>query len=344
MTPVLDVIVPGLQTTVQDLGRIGFQDVGLPASGPLDRISLRLANALVGNPPGTPALEMLLQGPTFRVVADSVRIALVGGDGALEIGSDHARVAPADRSVRLVRGEVFRVRAPVATVCAYLAIEGGPDIAPLLGSTSTYVRSGIGGFHGRALRRGDSLPLALASVEARDERALSRPVDLALEKPVRVILGPQRDYFTDDAVATLLSSDYVVSNQADRMGYRLDGPALAHAKGYDIVSDGTVVGAIQVPGSGQPIILMADNQTTGGYPKIATVISADIPAVGRRKPGRAIRFVAVDVEDALRLRRDQEAAILRDIDDLRRVATAGEIDVAALYTENLVSGVTSAFD
>ena len=162
--------------------------------------------------------------------------------------------------------------------------------------------------------------------------------------PVRVVLGPQRDYFTDDAVATLLSSDYVISNQADRMGYRLDGPALAHAKGYNIVSDGTVVGAIQVPGSGQPIILMVDNQTTGGYPKIATVISADIPVVGRRKPGRAIRFVAVDVEDALRLRREQEAAIRRDIENLRRVAKTGEIDLAALYTENLVSGVTSAFD
>lgn len=344
MTPALDVIVPGLQTTVQDRGRIGFQDVGLPASGPLDRISLRLANALVGNPPATPALEMLLQGPAFKVAADSVRIALVGGDGTIEIGPDRSRVVPADRSVRLVRGEVFRVRAPDATVCAYLAIEGGPAIAPLLGSTSTYVRSGIGGFHGRALRRGDSLPLALASVEARDERALSRPFDLALEKPVRVILGPQRDYFTDDAVATLLSSDYVVSNQADRMGYRLDGPKLAHAKGYDIVSDGTVVGAIQVPGSGQPIVLMVDNQTTGGYPKIATVISADIPAVGRRKPGRAIRFAVVDVEDALRLRREQEAALRRHIDDLRRVTNAGEIDVAALYTENLVSGVTSAFD
>lgn len=344
MTPHLEVIVPGLQTTVQDVGRIGFQDVGLPASGPLDRISWRLANALVGNPPGTPALEMLLQGPTFGVRADSMRIALIGGNADIAIGSDDARIVPAGRSVRLMRDEVFRVRGFGDTVCAYLAIEGGPGIAPLLGSASTYVRSGIGGFHGRALRQGDCLPLALASVDVRDEHALSRPLDVALEQPVRVVLGPQRDYFTDDAIATLLSSDYVISNHADRMGYRLDGPALAHAKGYDIVSDGTVVGAIQVPGSGQPIILMVDNQTTGGYPKIATVISADIPVVGRRKPGRAIRFVAVDVQDALRLRREQEAAIRRDIENLRRVARTAEIDLAALYTENLVSGVASAFD
>jgi allophanate hydrolase subunit 2 len=188
------------------------------------------------------------------------------------------------------------------------------------------------------------VPLALATVDVRDEHALSHPVDLALDQPVRVVLGPQLDYFTDDAVATLLSSDYVISNQADRMGYRLEGPALAHAKGYNIVSDGTVAGAIQVPGSGQPIILMVDNQTTGGYPKIATVISADIPVVGRRKPGRAISFVAVDVPAAQRLRSEQEAAIRRDIENFRRVARTGEIDLAALYSENLVSGVASAFD
>jgi biotin-dependent carboxylase-like uncharacterized protein len=344
MTPELEVVVAGLHTTVQDLGRIGFQDVGLPASGPLDRISLRLANALVGNPTGTPALEMLLQGPTFAVLADSVRVALVGGNADIEIGSDRLRVVPGGRSVRLERGELFRVRGFGDSVCAYLAIEGGPNISPLLGSASTYVRGGIGGFHGRPLRQGDRLPLALATVDVRDEHALSRPLDLALEQPVRVVLGPQRDYFTDDAVATLLSSDYVISNQADRMGYRLDGPTLVHAKGYNIVSDGTVVGAIQVPGSGQPIVLMVDNQTTGGYPKIATVISADVPVVGRRKPGRTIRFVAVDVQDALRWRKEQEASIRRDIENLRRVAKTGEINLTALYTENLISGVTSAYD
>jgi biotin-dependent carboxylase-like uncharacterized protein len=330
MTPNLEVVAHGLHTTVQDLGRVGYQNVGLPASGPLDRISLRLANALVGNPPGTPALEMLLLGATFAVAANSVRIALVGGDGALEIGADRARDVPTGRSVRLVRGDVFRVRASGDSVCAYLAIEGGPQIAPLLGSAATYVRSGIGGFHGRALRRGDRLPLARDAVDVRDELALARPVDLGLDRPIRVVLGPQRDYFTDAAVATFLSAEYVVSNQADRMGFRLDGPPLAHAKGYNIVSDGTVEGAIQVPGSGKPIILMVDHQTTGGYPKIATVISADIPVVGRRKPGRAIRFAAIDVEDARRLRKQQEVAHQQDIADLRRVAPAGEMQRRAI--------------
>jgi biotin-dependent carboxylase-like uncharacterized protein len=344
MTPEIEVVAPRLHTTVQDQGRIGYQDVGVPGSGPLDRVSLRLANALVGNASGTPALEVLLQGPTIAVRAEAVRVAVVGGDAHIELASTPDRLVPGGRSVRLGRGEVFRVRGPSDSVCAYVAIEGGLRIAPVLGSVSTYVRGRIGGFHGRALRQGDRLPLAVPVAAARDELMLSRRVDLALRQPVRVVLGPQRDFFTDDAVATFLASEYRVSRQADRMGYRLDGPALAHAKGYDIVSDGTVVGSIQVPGSGQPIILMVDHQTTGGYPKIATVISADIPVVGRRRVGHAIRFVAVDLQVALRLRREQEAALRHDIASLRRGPGPGEIDLAALYTENLVSGVALGLD
>ena len=305
----LEVIAPGPYTTVQDLGRVGYQDIGVPASGPLDRISLRLANALVGNPPGTPAIEMLLLGPTLKIMAESVRIALVGCNAGIEIRSGDARTVPAGRSFRLARGEIFRIGALRDSVCAYLAIEGGLDISSVLGSASTYVRGAIGGFHGRRLQAGDILPLKLASVDVRGECALSRPLDLALDQPIRVVLGPQADYFTDGAVKTFLASDYTVSPQADRMGYRLEGPALAHAKGYDIVSDGIVTGSIQVPGSGLPIVLMVDHQTIGGYPKIATVISADIPVVGRRKPGRPIRFVAVGVREAELLRKEQEAAI-----------------------------------
>lgn len=309
MMPALEVIAPGLHTTVQDRGRFGYQDIGVPASGPLDRISLRLANALVGNPPGTPALEMLLQGPTFKVSAESVRIALVGCNAGIEIRSGNARIVPAGRSVRLARDEVFRIGALRDSVCAYLAIEGGPDIPPVLGSVSTYVRGAIGGFQGRRLEADDSVPLRLAGVNVRGEYTLPGPLDLALDQPIRVVLGPQANFFTDDAMQTFLASDYTVTPQSDRMGYRLAGPALAHAKGYDIVSDGIVAGAIQVPGSGLPIVLMVDHQTVGGYPKIATVISADIPVVARRKPGRPIRFVAIEVREAERLRREQEAAI-----------------------------------
>jgi allophanate hydrolase len=313
----LEVVAPGPHTTVQDLGRIGFQDVGVPASGALDRVSLRLANALVGNRPGAPALEMLLQGPTLKVLADSVRVALVGCSAGIEIRSGSGRSVPAGRSVRLVRGEVFRVGALGDSVCAYLAIEGGPDVPQALGSASTYVRGCIGGLHGRRLRKLDVLPLVQGAADVRPERMLPRPFDLELDQPIRVVLGPQADYFTDEAVHTFLSSEYTVSTQADRMGYRLEGPALAHAKGYNIVSDGIVSGAVQVPGSGRPIVLMVDHQTTGGYPKIATVISADIPVVGRRRPGRAIRFVAVEVHEAERLRRAQEAALQQETDAIR---------------------------
>ena len=312
--PSLEIIAPGLHTTVQDPGRFGFQDVGLPAAGPLDRISFRLANALVGNPPSTPAFEMLLQGPTVKVMAQSVRVALVGCAAQIEIRSGTARIIPAGHSVRLARDDVFRIGALRDSICAYLAIEGGPAIAPVLGSASTYVRAAIGGFHGRRLQATDSVPLKLAGVDVRGEHALSRPLDLALDQPIRVVLGPQADYFTDGAVQTFLSSDYTVSPQADRMGYRLEGPVLAHAKGYDIVSDGIVAGAIQVPGSGLPIVLMVDHQTTGGYPKIATVISADIPVIARRKPGRPVRFVAVGVHEAELLRREQEAAIRLEVE------------------------------
>ena len=319
MMPALEVVAPGPHTTVQDLGRRGFQDVGVPASGPLDRVSLRLANALVGNPAGTPALEMLLQGPTLKVLADSVRVALVGCTAGIEVRSHKVRRIAAGRSVRLLRDEVLRIGALGDSVCAYLAIEGGPDVPQVLGSASTYVRGAIGGVHGRRLRERDSVPLKLPGVDERSERMLSRPVDLALDQPIRVVLGPQSDYFAPDAVKTFLSSVYTVSPQADRMGYRLEGPALAHVKGYDIISDGIVTGSVQVPGSGRPIVLMVDHQTTGGYPKIATVISTDIPVVGRRKPGRAIRFAAIDVREAERLRKEQEAAVRREMADIHDV-------------------------
>ena len=309
MMQALEVIAPGLHTTVQDRGRSGYQDIGVPASGPLDCISFRLANALVGNPPDAPALEMLLQGPTLKVMAESVRIALVGCSAGIEMRSGDARIVPAGRSVRLARDEVFRIGALRDSVCAYLAIEGGPDVPMVLGSASTYVRGAIGGLQGRRLQAGDSVPLKLAGANVRAEYALPRPLELALEQPIRVVLGPQADHFTDSAVKTFLSSEYIVSPQADRMGYRLAGPALAHSKSYDIVSDGIVAGAIQVPGSGLPIVMMVDHQTIGGYPKIATVISADIPVVGRRKPGRPIRFAAVGVHAAELLRKEQEAAI-----------------------------------
>ncbi|MBM3358332.1 MAG: biotin-dependent carboxyltransferase family protein [Betaproteobacteria bacterium] len=324
MKPALKILMPGVHTTIQGARRTGYQDVGVPGSGPLDPVSFRLANALVGNAHETAALELLLQGPTCEVLADAVRVALVGCGAGIEVRSGSTRTIPAGESARLTRGEAFRIGPLGDSACAYLAIEGGFDVAPVLGSVSTYVRGAIGGFDGRRLQKDDLVPLRLGGAGIRAESALTRPLDLGIDEPVRVALGPQADYFTGDALKIFLSSVYTVSPQSDRMGFRLEGPPLAHAKGYNIVSDGIVPGSIQVPGSGQPIVLMADHQTIGGYPKIATVVSADLPLVARRRPGRAIRFVAVEVREAERLRKAQEAAIRHEIDALRPMAHAAQ--------------------
>ena len=318
MTQALEVIAPGVHTTVQDRGRIGFQDIGVPTSGPLDRVSLSLANALVGNATGTEALEILVQGPTLKVLAESVRVALVGCSARLEIRANEPRSIQSGESVQLSRGEVLRIGALGDSLCAYLAIEGGLAVPHVLGSASTYVRGPIGGVHGRRLQRGDIVPLKFDSVADRRERRLAEPLDLALDAAIRVVPGPQADYFTDAGTRTFLTSEYVVSPHADRMGFRLEGPTIEHAKGYNIVSDGIVTGSIQVPGSGKPIVLMVDNQSTGGYPKIATVISADIPVIGRRRPGRTVRFAAIDVLEAERARRAQEASVVEMIDGIAK--------------------------
>lgn len=353
MPPGLKVLSSGLCTTVQDLGRFGRQALGVPVSGALDGLALRLANALVGNPPGMAALEILLSGPTFEVVADRVRLALVGDGASLLLagGANLLRAggatAPGWQSCTLLRGEVFRIAVGRQSAlrrqsaCAYLAVEGGIAVPLVLASASTYVRAGLGGFEGRALRGGDVVPLAVESPAERAESRLPAPPPADTERPIRVVLGPQQEYFTDDAVATLLGAEFRISQNADRMGMRLDGPALRHRQGWDIVSDAIATGAIQVPGSGQPILLLADHQTTGGYPKIATVASADLPAVGRRRPGDSIRFQAVTVDEAEQLARDQDRQLTALMARLEPVAEANAIDLGMLYAGNLISGVVS---
>ncbi|MGV3654949.1 MAG: biotin-dependent carboxyltransferase family protein [Noviherbaspirillum sp.] len=338
----LKVVGAGLHSTVQDMGRTGFQDVGVPRSGPLDRISFRLANALVGNPQDAPALEMLMQGPALEVMADSVRVAVVGANAPLEVEGANRRTVAPGQSATLVRGDVLRVSRLGDSACAYLAVEGGIDAAPSLGSVSTYVRGSLGGLAGRPLRQGDLIPVRQGAAAARGEQAMARPLDLGLRQTIRVVPGPQDDYFAASALDAFLSGRYVVSAQADRMGFRLEGPVLEHAKGYNIVSDGIVAGSIQVPGSGLPIVLMADAQTTGGYPKIATVISADIPFLGRRKPGMEVRFAAVSVAEAEALRRRQEEDLLECMRSFRAVEGRAGMNLKALYSESLISGVVYA--
>jgi allophanate hydrolase len=340
----LKVISPGLHTTIQDLGRRGYQDVGVPVAGPLDRIALTLANALVGNAANVPALEVLAQGPTLEVTTPSARVALVGGNGGLLLEKNGSRHLPPGQSIRLVQGEHFRVAPLGNCACAYLAAEHGFDIPLCLGSAATYTRGAFGGFHGRVLKAGDLLALCHEEVEARTESAFRQNFDPQIDNPIRVVLGPQADYFEADTIATFLSDTYRVSPHADRMGYRLDGPKLTHSKGHDIVSDGIVAGSVQVPGSGYPIILLADAQTSGGYPKIATVISADAPLVGRRGPGSAIRFTAVERAAAEQARRDQDQQVVQWIAEFRPPEEASSIDLDALYKANLIGGVLDALE
>ena len=344
MTAGLKVLVPGLHTTVQDLGRSGYQAIGVPVSGALDGFSLRLANALVGNSLGSPALEILLSGPTLEVTADTARVALAGVGARLEFGAEKPRVVAAGQSVTLPRGEVFQIVPGEQSACCYLGVEGGVAVPRVLGSASTYVRAAIGGIEGRALRRGDVVPLGVACASARAELRLPSLPPAAGEHPIRVVLGPQQEYFTEEAVASLLGGEFRVSLSADRMGMRLDGPPLRHRHGWDIVSDAIATGAIQVPGSGQPILLLADHQTTGGYPKIATVVSADLPVLGRRRPGDRLRFVAVTVEAAEALCRDAERQLAELVTALDPVTERQGIDLGSLYGNNLISGVVTGLE
>jgi biotin-dependent carboxylase-like uncharacterized protein len=336
----LKVVRPGLFDTLQDLGRIGFMALGMPTAGAMDRIALRLANALCGNPVGTAGLEIGVMGPDLLVEADSVRIGLVGPLSAALIDVPQAPPKPldSDRTHLLKRGQILRIGMVEGSSTAYLAVVGGFALPTFMGSLSTYARAGVGGFQGRKLAEGDSLPLVCEQAPPGDEKKLGQPFDYG-SGPVRVVWGPQDDYFSDKGRRTFTESDYRVSKEADRMGIRFEGPTIEHSKGADIISDGIGPGAIQVPGAGLPIVLLGDRQTVGGYSKIATVASVDLPRLGRLLPGQTVRFAPVSVEEAEKLRRDQEARLARAIADFKVARPPGGIDLVRLYEENLIDGV-----
>jgi allophanate hydrolase len=343
MTPGLKVLSPGLHTTVQDLGRIGYQSIGVPVSGALDGFGLRLANALVGNPQGMAALEILVSGPILEVAADSARLALVGTGASLGVRGEHPRVVAAGQSVTVPRGDVVQIALGRQSACCYLAVEGGIAVPKILGSASTYARAALGGLNGRALQRGDILPLVLWCASERTELRAAAPPPAAADRPIRIVLGPQQKNFRKEAFATLLDAEFRVSKDTDRMGMRLDGPPLRHRRGWDIVSDAIATGSIQVPGSGQPIVLLADHQTTGGYPKIATVISADLPSLGQCRPGDPLRFVLVELEAAEDICREAEREFAKLVGAIEPAPSEIELDIESLYGANLISGVTAGF-
>jgi biotin-dependent carboxylase-like uncharacterized protein len=333
---------PGLFDTIQDLGRIGFQELGMTVAGALDPVGLRLANSLAGNPEDMAGLEISVMGPELRVEADNVRVAVVGPISleVIAVEGEPAKPLESNRSHVIARGAVLRLGMVDGASTSYLAIEGGFALTPFMGSLATYTRAGLGGLDGRKLAAGDALPLARASAATRDERKLARPFDYG-SGPIRVVLGPQDDHFTQPGIDVFLGSEYVVTREADRMGIRFDGPKIEHARGWDILSDGIAYGAIQVPGAGLPIVLLADRQTAGGYPKIACVASADLPRLGRLLPGHRVRFQAVSVAEAEALRRGFEKHVRSAMAGFEPARPEGGIDLGALYRSNLISGVVA---
>ena len=299
----ITVIQPGLMTTLQDEGRIGSQAYGIPVSGCMDQRSLHDANALLNNPLDTAVLEMVYLGGSFRFHCNTY-IALTGADMQAQLND---QPAPTYTALAIRPGDTLTLGTAKTGRFGYLAVAGGFDIPPVLGSCATYIKCGIGGFQGRALKSGDLLPLKNETCTlACAKRKHLTPPAFSQNITVRAVPGPQSDRFTKEALQTLFAEAYRVTDRSDRMGYRLEGPTLEVIGGSDIVSDGTAFGSIQVPGSGKPIVLLADRQTTGGYAKIASVISPDLPAFVQCMPGAMIHFVPVSVRKAAALYRKEE--------------------------------------
>jgi biotin-dependent carboxylase-like uncharacterized protein len=320
MTTALAILKGGICSTLQDLGRVGYRAYGVPVSGALDPVTLELANTLVGNAPHTAAIEMLYAGAAVQAQGGRVRVAVCGAAATLTRHGSAGTIAIAQwQSVTLEAGDIVRVGHVERTSAAYLAVEGGIDTPLVLGSASTYLRGALGGWHGRILKAGDVLPTTLAQAQSRAERRYVRPPPLEAPRVLRVITGPQHERFTADAMQVLLTSEYAVSSNSDRSGLRLEGPPLRHVGGFDLSSEGVATGSIQVPGSGHPVILIADHPTVGGYPKIATIITADLAAAGRLRMGSRVSFSRVDAAGAdearAQLQRDVTAVIasLEDI-------------------------------
>jgi antagonist of KipI len=295
MLGVFLVCKPGLFTTVQDLGRFGYLRYGVPVCGAMDQFSLIAANLLVDNKPSDACLEMTLISLELQALCGT-QIAVAGAECFPTI---NGKGVPMWRTLEVEKGDVLSFGSMQNGCRSYVSVRGGIDAPVVLGSRSTFARGGFGGPAGRALRKGDvisgfDVPLPCVK-RSMPEKLVPHFAD---HVEARVVLGPQDDMFTEVGVNTFLSSPFTVTSEADRMGYRLDGPRVAHIGSADIVSDALLPGAVQVPKGGRPIVVMRDAQTTGGYPKVAVVISPDVSLLGQAKPGCSIRFSRVSVIEA----------------------------------------------
>ena len=300
----IEVIKPGLATSVQDLGRSGYQQLGMVVAGAMDQFALQIGNILVGNRRNAAGLEVVLMGPKLKFLKDTV-IAICGADLSPAVDGTPIQLW---KSYSLYAGQTLSFGKPVTGTYAYIAVSGGIQTPEIMGSRSTYVKAKIGGLNGEYLVKGDRLPTGDPVMKSSGRVLPSRLVpDYDKQRNIRVILGPDAKAFTKQGIRTFLTGTYKKSSQTDRMGTRLIGPEITHANEADIISDATFPGAIQVPANGQPIILLADRQPTGGYTRIATVITEDIPRAAQTQPGKELTFEAVTLEfaQALYIRRER---------------------------------------
>ncbi|HLG81397.1 MAG TPA: biotin-dependent carboxyltransferase family protein [Bradyrhizobium sp.] len=326
----------GPASSVQDGGRHGAQRYGLTPSGAMDRLALATANTLAGNTPFAAAVEIGPFGAAFTARDGAVRVALAGAVRSTDIAG---RPVAFDTSMTIAEGETLTLGFAKGGAFSYLALEGGISGEPMFGSLAVNARAGLGSPYQRPLQAGDELPAKAAS------DAPQRRIELpqASNGPIRVLFGPQDDEFDQAAKQLFLDSEWKISLTSDRMGYRLEGPVIKHLHGHNIVSDGTVDGSIQVPGNGAPIVLMPDRGTTGGYPKIATVISADLGRLAQTTAGAGFRFKAIGMAEAQAEAR-RFAQLLRSLPDRVRGIESVELNIEALHDVNVAGHAVSAVD
>lgn len=334
MKAALRILSAGPGTAIQDGGRHGYLRYGVTSAGPMDPVSHATANMAVGARVDAAALEVSVGGVALTTDRPVV-LAVVAAGFAVSVDRT---VLPSNTTFQLLPGQVLAIRPGDRGSWGYVAIDGEIALPKALGSLSTHTRSHLGGFQGRALQAGDTLPVTMRKKAGEWETRVIKAPWLGFSPGIiRVIAGPQHDYFSGEQQAIFETSPWKVSGRSDRMAYQLEGPKLVHLRGFNIVSDGVALGAIQVPGDGQPIVLMADRQPTGGYPKIANVIGADIGRLAQARPGDILRFGFVSVADAVDARRQLQRAMADGPELMPLIRTSFTSEF--LLERNLISGV-----
>jgi len=333
----IKILKGGLLTTIQDAGRRGYQRFGMAVSGSVDVHSYIYGNILVGNEPTEAVIEATLMGPTIEFDSPSV-IAITGANLTPRINGAPAQMY---KALKVAKGDVLSFGHVQSGCRAYVAFAGGLDIEEIMGSRSTYIKAGLGGHHGRNLQDGDCVAFRKENACPKNIgiREMDPPVNWTGTYTVRVVLGPEEDKFTDRGINTFLSSEYKVTPASDRMGVRLEGEPIEHVGDANIISNGIPFGAIQVPDSGMPIIMLSDRQTVGGYTKIGTIINIDMPMIAQCKPGDKVKFKTIDIYEAQNLFVQQKKyyVALRDTFD-NPVGKLGSIPESPLEHPNYNDG------